>query len=61
MLVIRDIKTGLLYDVEYDKKTDNYLLKQGDTIVKSIYPVRFKAMIHNYRYKRYDIVVDDNN
>ena len=61
MLVIRDIKTGLLYDVEYDKKTDNYLLKQGDTIVKSIYTVRFKAMIHNYRYKRYDIVVDDNN
>ena len=61
MLVIRDIKTGLLYDVEYDKKTDNYLLKQGDTIVKSIYPIRFKAMINSYKYKRYDIVADDNN
>lgn len=58
-MIIRDIKTGMLYDVEYNKTSDTYLLKQGENIVKSIYPVRFKALLHSSRYKQYDIIVDD--
>lgn len=58
-MIIRDIKTGLIYDVEYNKTSDTYILKQGDTIVKSIYPVRFRALLYSSRYKAYEIIVDD--
>ena len=58
-MIIRDIKTGLIYDVEYNKASDTYILKQGNTIVKSIYPVRFRALLYSSRYKEYEIIVDD--
>lgn len=59
MFIIRDLKTNLLYDVEYNKKTDVYMLKQGDNVIRNLYPTEFRTLLYDEYYKRYDTIIDN--
>lgn len=57
-MIIREIKTGILYDTRYSVESDEYWICRGEEVIRKLKPALFRYLLYD-REKEYIVEKDE--